>query len=209
MVFSLLLSACGTALAQSDMEEPDPTAVEAAPLAVHLTPPELDAEPAELGLEAPSGELTEQLTETPTLDPAEARLAEEALTANISAFLANMETDYNVTTAADVYEAFEARDVPFLVDVRCEGDIAAVNGRYIAGAVVIPLPLLAYNGFRLPDDSDTPIAVYGRSDTDSAIGALTLAALGYKNVTSMQGGSFNAWLEAGYPTGRLISAGPG
>lgn len=207
----LLLSACTAPPAEAIVEETAEPAVELAAPSVELAPPDLDDTPVDVLAEASSGEAggqpAEAPTEIPTLDPAELELAEAALGENISMFLASM-ADHRAVTPTDINKAIEARNVPFLVDVRCQGDILAANSRYIGGAIVVPLQLLAYNTARLPTP-DTPIVVYGNGDTDAAIGTMTLAALGYTDVRAMVGGSFKGWAEAGYPSSILIAAGPG
>ncbi len=213
LVFVLLLSACAEPPASIDVtEEPTAAVAEVAPPAVELAPPDVSVavveEQPQRGPTQGGGETVEEPTAVPTLDAAELEAVQAALTENLATFLDDTQ-NYNATTAREVQEALDAREFPFLVDVRCHSEVLAANSRYIAGAIVVPLQLLAYNVDRLPQDKDTPIVVYGKSDADAAIGAMVIALLGYPDVKSMQGGSFNDWLAEGYATETLIAAGPG
>ena len=49
-------------------------------------------------------------------------------------------------------------------------------------------------------DPPRRVIVYCRSGTRAALAALTLKTLGYQDVANLDGG-FNAWKEAGLPTG--------
>ena len=57
-------------------------------------------------------------------------------------------------------------------------------------------------GSRHTPELDPPrrVIVYCRSGTRAALAALTLKTLGYQDVANLDGG-FNAWKEAGLPTG--------
>ena len=50
----------------------------------------------------------------------------------------------------------------------------------------------------LPSDRSTPLAIYCRSGNMSADAVRDLAAMGYTDVTELEGG-FDAWVEAGRP----------
>ena len=64
--------------------------------------------------------------------------------------------------------------------------------------VVIPYNRLEEGRGSLPEDKDTPIAVYCRSGSMSAEAAGTLREMGYTTIYDLEGG-VNAWREAGLP----------
>lgn len=197
VVFSLLLGACTTPAIDDAAEQAAPEQAQTEEPAAG--PTGAAAEPTEQPSEAPTAvhtaEPAEEPAGSPTVQPTVAPVAEEALTANLAPFFASMD-NYNAITPAELEAQIAAGPSPFLLDVRSAVEIMATSG-YIPGAVIIPLQLLAYNGDRLPT-VDTPIVVYGATDIQAAIGAVTLSALGYSDVKSMQGGGFRAWLEAGF-----------
>lgn len=68
---------------------------------------------------------------------------------------------------------------------------------YIAGTdSTIPFDRLEARAAELPTDPATPIAVYCRSGTMSAIAVDTLTELGYQDVSELRGGMI-AWAESG------------
>lgn len=76
------------------------------------------------------------------------------------------------------------------VHVPDEGSIAGTD-------LTVPFDEIARSS-ALPDDRDTPLAVYCRSGSMSADAVRELAALGYTDVVELEGG-FNAWIEADRP----------
>jgi len=61
----------------------------------------------------------------------------------------------------------------------------------------IPYNELAANMNKLPEDKNTPIAVYCRSGSMSVSASKELIAMGYTNVYNLLGGA-NAWRSSGY-----------
>jgi len=80
------------------------------------------------------------------------------------------------------------------VHVPFEGDIAGTD-------VAIPFDRIRADAGLLPKDRSTPLALYCRSGTMSAIAATDLAGLGYTDIVELDGG-MNAWTEAGLPLSR-------
>ena len=191
MSTSLLLGGCAAPPAENVTAEAD--AVTSAPVEVATDEP--TAEPTEEPVEEPTEEPTPEPTEKPTEEPAAELTAEEALTANFSAFFANM-TGFNAIMPNAIYQQIVDGNAPFLLDVRSAEEIEETG--YIEGAVNIPLRELVQNIDKLPSP-DTPIVVYCGVGMRSAIGAIALAALGYTDVKVMQGGGFGGWVEAGLP----------
>lgn len=74
------------------------------------------------------------------------------------------------------------------VHVPDEGNIAGTDE-------VIPFDQIT-DADALPDDLDTPLAVYCRSGNMSADAVRDLAAMGYTDIVELEGG-FNAWVESG------------
>src|SRR5271166_2767608 len=78
--------------------------------------------------------------------------------------------------------------------------------QHIKGAVQVPRGLLEFvadpaSPKHNPElDPAGRVIVYCRSGTRAALAALTLKTLGYEDVANLDGG-FNAWKEAGLPTG--------
>lgn len=113
-----------------------------------------------------------------------------------STFLAAME-GYGTITLEDVNMALAEDPPPFLLDVREASEIEEKG--HIEGAVHIPIRELAQHVELLPS-FDTPIIVYCGSGYRSTIAYAVLATLGWENVTTMKGGGYGGWVEAGYPT---------
>ncbi len=78
--------------------------------------------------------------------------------------------------------------------------------QHIKGAVQVPRGLLEFvadpaSPKHNPElDPAGRVIVYCRSGTRAALAGLTLKTLGYQDVANLDGG-FNAWKEAGLPTG--------
>ncbi len=111
-------------------------------------------------------------------------------------FLAAME-GYGTITLEDVNMALAEDPPPFLLDVREASEIEEKG--YIESAVHIPIRELAQHIDLLPG-FDTPIIVYCGSGYRSTIAYAVLETLGWENVTTMKGGGYGGWVEAGYPT---------
>ena len=79
-----------------------------------------------------------------------------------------------------------------VIDVR-EPDETAKG--IIPGAEIVPRGMLEFRVARLADDPDQPIVLYCRSGNRSALAALSLQNMGYRQVYSLDGG-WRAWDEA-------------
>jgi len=84
----------------------------------------------------------------------------------------------------------DSRVVTINVHVPDEGNIAGTD-------LVIPFDQISESS-ELPDDLDTPLAVYCRSGNMSADAVRDLEAMGYTDIVELEGG-FDAWAEAGRP----------
>jgi rhodanese-related sulfurtransferase len=99
-------------------------------------------------------------------------------------------TPAEVKARLDRGERFE------LIDVREESEWAAGHAR---GARHIGRGILERDIEGLLPDPETDIVLYCGGGYRSALAAESLQKMGYRRVTSMDGG-FRAWLAAGYPT---------
>jgi rhodanese-related sulfurtransferase len=78
--------------------------------------------------------------------------------------------------------------------------------QHIQGAVQVPRGLLEFAAdptsprHKAELDPTRRVIVYCRSGVRAALAALTLKTLGYEDVANLDGG-FNAWKDAGLPTG--------
>lgn len=179
LVLGLALAACGGDTAEPAVEEPAETVVE--------DTEEVAEEPAEEPAE-------EEPVEEPTEEPMEEEMAEADLDGAFTTFLADMEA-YN-TIRVDALSEMMVEDPPFLLDVRGPSELEE-NG-WIEGAVNIPLRDVATNLEYLPS-FDTTIVSYCGSGWRCTIALTALEALGWEDVRGLTGGSFGAWVEAGYP----------
>jgi rhodanese-related sulfurtransferase len=110
-------------------------------------------------------------------------------------FLDGMER-YNTIRVDDLNLLIVEDNAPFLLDVRGAGELEE-NG-WIEGAVNIPLREVADNVQYLPS-FDTPIVSYCGSGWRCTIALTALEAMGWEDVTGLVGGSYGAWVDAGYP----------
>jgi rhodanese-related sulfurtransferase len=86
-------------------------------------------------------------------------------------------------------------DSVLVVDVRDADDYQ--NG-HLPGAVSIPRGALEMNIDDHTTDEDRPVVLYCGGGSRSALSALSLQQMGYKNVKSLTGG-FRGWKEAERP----------
>jgi rhodanese-related sulfurtransferase len=84
-----------------------------------------------------------------------------------------------------------------LVDVRQPEEFA--HDGHVAGARLLPLPMLATRLDELP--KDTPIACICRSGARSQVACELLRRHGFSDVANVAGGMI-AWRQAGLPTAR-------
>ncbi len=84
---------------------------------------------------------------------------------------------------------------PVLIDVREEFEYETVR---VGGSVHISRGVLEMMVEHEYPDRNTPILLYCSRGERSALAALTLNRMGYRNVASIEGG-LNAWREKGLP----------
>ncbi|MEE2829269.1 MAG: pyridoxal-phosphate dependent enzyme [Myxococcota bacterium] len=89
----------------------------------------------------------------------------------------------------------EGGDPPLIIDVR---GADTYEGEHLAGAVNIPLAELGDRRGELPEDLDAPIVTVCNRGNMSISGMLLLQSLGYRRVTSLNGGTIG-WSDKGYP----------
>lgn len=104
-------------------------------------------------------------------------------------------TDANASPALVGPDEFAARiEEPGVVTINVhipdEGSIAGTD-------LTIPFDQISESS-DLPDDRDTRLAVYCRSDNMSAAAVNDLEALGYTDIVELDGG-FDAWVASGRP----------
>ena len=184
LILGLLLVACGGDTATEEpVAEPDTTAVEETEEVMEET---VDTAVDEEPVAEPEEEMAEEVMEEP--------MAEADLDGAFTTFLNGME-GYN-TMSVDALSEMMVEEPPFLLDVR-EASELEENG-WIEGAVNIPLREVADNLQYLPS-FETPIVSYCGSGWRCTIALTALEAMGWENVRGLTGGSFSAWVEAGYP----------
>jgi rhodanese-related sulfurtransferase len=86
-------------------------------------------------------------------------------------------------------------DAPLIIDVR-SSDI--YTDQHIVGAVNIPLAEMGDRRAELPEDRDAAIVTVCNRGNMSISGMLFLQSLGYRRVTSLNGGTL-AWADEGHP----------
>ena len=126
-------------------------------------------------------------------------VAATALTMTLSALLGGVaivqgqdtQLAFRTVTASELAGMLAAKNFAFInVHIPYEGDIPQTDES-------IPFDRIGENLNLLPDDKDAAIVLYCRSGRMSEIAATDLAALGYTNVSHLDGGMV-AWEKAGY-----------
>jgi len=100
-------------------------------------------------------------------------------------------------TVQELKTQLDARTPMVLVDVR-QPEEFPYDG-HVAGARLLPLPVLATRLNELPKDQ--PIVCICRSGNRSQVACEMLQRYGFTNVTNVVGGMI-AWQRAGYPVNR-------
>jgi rhodanese-related sulfurtransferase len=93
-----------------------------------------------------------------------------------------------------------ASDTPVILDVRTEGEFRSRDG-HIAGAILVPVDMLADVLPRLESLRDREVVVVCRSGNRSSYASSMLCREGFGQVSNLAGG-MNAWVRAGLPTER-------
>jgi rhodanese-related sulfurtransferase len=101
-------------------------------------------------------------------------------------------------TISDVKPRLDRGETFRLVDVREESEWAA---GHLPQAEHLGKGIIERDIEKAVPDVDAEIVLYCGGGFRSALAAENLARMGYRNVTSMDGG-FRAWKEAGYPIER-------
>jgi rhodanese-related sulfurtransferase len=96
---------------------------------------------------------------------------------------------------ADQSGPLAGREDVLIVDVR---DMDDYEAGHIPGAVSIPRGVLEMNIDEHTTDEDRPIVLYCGGGSRSALSALSLQEMGYKNALSLSGG-FKGWSGEGRP----------
>ena len=107
-------------------------------------------------------------------------------------------------TIDELVAALAAEHPPLLLDVR---DLVESERGHVPGAVILPRRRIEFRIEALVRDRATPLVVCdggaevapGTRDPRAALAAATLAALGYRDVATLDGG-LCAWRRAGLPT---------
>ena len=181
LILALLLVACGGDTATDEpAAETETTAV---------TEPEVMAEEPVV-VEEPTTEVVAE----PTQEVMEEPMVEADLDGAFTTFLNGM--DHYNTMSVDALSEMMVENPPFLLDVREPSELEE-NG-WIEGAVNIPLREVANNLQYLPS-FDTRIVSYCGSGWRCTIALTALEAMGWEDVRGLTGGSFSAWVDAGYP----------
>jgi rhodanese-related sulfurtransferase len=108
----------------------------------------------------------------------------------------NSRNPHNTCEVADLRAAIEGDEPPFLIDVRSPEIYAK---QHVTGALNIPVAELGARQGELPEERDHPIVTLCSLGNQSISGMLVLQSLGYRNVRSLNGGTF-AWADQGLPT---------
>jgi rhodanese-related sulfurtransferase len=93
-------------------------------------------------------------------------------------------------------EKMDAREKMIIVDVREDNEWAR---GHIPGAVHLGKGVIERNIEKAIPDEETPLVPYCGGGFRSALAADNLQKMGYRNVTSMDGG-WRGWTESGFPT---------
>ena len=149
---------------------------------------------APLQAPAPQAAPAKPAVQAPAAQPAAPAVAQLDVMATLDKALFGLPEGWAIVQPKALAEQMQAAP-PMLIDLREKSE---VEKGYIAGAVNIPVRTLADNLNALPADKAAPIVLYCGSGHRSAMGLLTLRALGYTNVKSMAGGT-TAWTKEGLP----------
>jgi len=129
----------------------------------------------------------------PNGDPTGEPSAKEQL---LSTLVENARNPHNTCEVDDLRAAIEGDEPPLLLDVRPPELYAK---QHVTGARNIPLAELGARHRELPEQRDHPIVTLCSLGNLSISGMLVLQSLGYRNVRSLNGGTF-AWAERGLST---------
>ncbi len=110
-------------------------------------------------------------------------------------YLQGIKAQIKETDVTKVRELIERPGQATIIDVREQDEY--VQG-YIPGAIWIPRGFLEQKIEDAAPRRDEPVILYCASGNRSALGARSLAELGYTNVVSLAGG-FTAWKRSGLP----------
>lgn len=104
---------------------------------------------------------------------------------------------YRVLEPATIPSLMQAAGVPwYVLDVRT--DVEYVTRGHLAGAKLVPVPLLAENVEDLHVRTDQIVLIYGADTRGGVEAARILAGFGFPHLRVVQGG-FEAWSGGGLP----------
>ena len=113
----------------------------------------------------------------------------------MKALIEQARNPHTTVEIAGLKQALASEAVPVIIDVRSEDVYAR---QHLPGAINIPNGDLVGAEDRLPVERDAPIVTVCNRGNMSITGMLILNSLGYKEVRSLNGGTFG-WAEAGEP----------
>jgi len=97
-------------------------------------------------------------------------------------------------SSKDLKPLRDSGSVMLLLDIRTEAEYLAAH---IEGALWVPRGKLEFAILKLTQDPNARIVVYCRTGSRSSLGALSLQEMGYKNVSTLDGG-FAGWTDEGF-----------
>ena len=109
--------------------------------------------------------------------------------------VSNNRNPRNTLEVPELQAHLDAGATPYILDVRTPSIHAKAH---LPGAVNIPNGEIADRVDELPTDPNTPIVTVCNRGTMSITGMIILQSLGFKDVASLNGGTFG-WEEAGLP----------
>ncbi|MCL4275594.1 MAG: hypothetical protein KJZ77_17110 [Anaerolineales bacterium] len=114
----------------------------------------------------------------------------------LNGFFVNMPEGFYAINAAKLSEELTGSDLPFIVDVRSQGEWD--KDGYIEGSINLPFSDFFANVDQLPADKDARIVILCASGHRGGMVMMALRLMGYTDVVNL-GGGLNGWKAAGMP----------